>query len=139
AGSDPTTSAPQVAVRRQSEIPLTISLEYSVDLDSAQPNWKIQSGNTGPGVDVMYYETRQGKDDGLIQGAGGDVARVQGSRSYRTCEAATGYTGEVKAAPWASYCVRTSERRFAYLTVRSEGAGQGVFDVVVWDPPFASS
>jgi hypothetical protein len=102
-----------------------------------------------PAWDVSS-EDKEGWDLGFASiGVGGlsinrhesDLAVVSGPQSYDTCERATEYSGglyheDLKEGLTA--CVKTSESRFAYITIKKlVGDREKIqLEVTVWDPPF---
>lgn len=134
--STPTTQSGSVAVRRRSDTPVTLTRSYAADLDSMAPNWNVGRSNSFESQDLIYDETVQGDDDGYINGT--EAAPVSEPVDFATCAAATGYATRQRISAGDRFCLRTSDKRFAYLTIRGAGQGEAVFDIVVWDPPYSS-
>ena len=109
---------------------MKLSDRYEADLDSARPDWHVQETG-GVDADISY-------NAGQLSA---EVAKVSGQPRYETCEIETGYTGLVEYGdlkPGTSVCIRTTERRYAFATVKKidDERGQIQLDVVVWDPPY---
>lgn len=121
-------------VRRSTSQPIGLNVWHQADLDSLDGDWGVQSVPGPRGGDISNSPNSE-----VISSRGGaEIAPVKGPLAYETCENATAYTSEVDLAevdPGATYCVRTSGKRFAYITL--VGLDQPVMlDVTVWDPPF---
>ena len=110
---------------------IRLTPNYSVDLDSLDPDWEIgrnsgQDVYLGSGADSLYTYN------------GTDLAPVPTTTpDFATCQKPLPYGTRIKLESLqvpASYCVRTSERRYAFLTVL-DVTGPVVLDVTVWDPP----
>jgi eukaryotic-like serine/threonine-protein kinase len=102
---------------------------YAVDLDSLADDWAVQRGNGD-----LYLE----QSGTQIDVQNGDLSPVSGTTAdYATCARATTYYSRVDlrnlTVP-SSYCVRTSENRYAFFAVL-DTTGPVVLDVTVWDPP----
>jgi hypothetical protein len=123
--------------------PLTLSLNYKADLDSQNSNWDVVSPAYGSRFDIGFNSVGLGG----YSSSGNDAAIVSGPASYETCSAATNYSKAYitrsKATPGMNLCVRTSEKRYAFLTIKKllprDSATQIELDVRVWDPPFEES
>jgi hypothetical protein len=100
--------------------------------------WDVEYAGNEERFDIEYDHSA------LTALSPSDLAIVNGSARYDTCRDATGYTQEVdwrKIKPGLSVCVRTSEKRFAFLIVKKlvgdiDNPDQIQLDVTVWDPPF---
>ncbi|WP_334607832.1 hypothetical protein [Micromonospora sp. CPCC 205546] len=110
---------------------VTLSLSYSLDLDSTAPNWNVQYG----------YSSGQGVDVHLSRGSPpvrtpGDVVVIDGTPSESACETSVTRQNEIlseQLRTGQSFCVRTTERRWAWLTVKRYEPGKTLtFDVIVW-------
>jgi serine/threonine protein kinase len=115
--------------------PLTLSENYSADLDTRDPAWDValfaaSTPSARYDIGVPIYEA-------LDNNTKSDLAVVSGPRSFGTCRSATGYSGSVEGLrAGKKVCVKTSERRLAFITIKKVEVGpQIVFDVTVWDPP----
>jgi hypothetical protein len=99
-----------------------------------------------PGWEVKYaarekvYDITFGGGAGLLFGAG-DAAIVIGPAKYDTCLNETGWDNSVHPddlTPGTNICVRTSERRFAYITsikkIPRDANRRAQIDVIVWPP-----
>jgi hypothetical protein len=135
---DPT---PTVTVRRSTKDkpPLTLTSDYDADLDSLEPAWGVNRDRED-GYDIEFYSSGAGQ---LITNdfVGVDLAEVSGPPSFETCQTATNYKTELtanEAKKGVEVCVRTSEKRFAFVQIKKIlGDREGIqMDVTVWDPPF---
>jgi hypothetical protein len=136
--ADPTTPSPSpdsTTVRRKTDpnTPLTLTDGYRADLDSRSPNWDVAYADTDTRFDITWST---GGGGGL---SANDVALVDGPARPETCIAATAYSDGVPEndlKDGATVCVRTSDHRFAYLTVRPLSPvddSKVTLDVVVWE------
>jgi hypothetical protein len=134
----PSSTEPDVRRSTDSSKPLTLSQAYSADLDTTNPAWDVEYAGNEERFDIEYDHSS------LTALSPSDLAIVSGSARYETCRDATGYTEEVdwrKIKPGLGVCVRTSEKRFAFLTVKKlvgdiDNPEAIQLDVTVWDPPF---
>jgi hypothetical protein len=128
-----------VTVRRSTgDHPLALSESYSADLDSMNPGWDVKYAATMSRFDISYAR------EGWLHGrSSSDLAIVSATASYDVCSTATSYRpsldiDEVKKG--INMCVRTSEKRFAFMTIKKLVGGDHPneiqLDVTVWDPPF---
>jgi hypothetical protein len=133
---DPT---PSFEVRRSTgKHSLILSNEFWADLDSKNPAWDISQIVTDDhdiGISGYYQGTV------FRSGSHSDIATVSGPSNYNTCLIETGYSEEINPAkPGTKICVRTSDKRFAFITIEKL-----LFDqvgnvekiqlaVVVWEP-----
>jgi hypothetical protein len=137
--SDPTSASTaqpseDVRVRRTTEghKPLILSSSYFADLDSLNPAWDV-AGSPVSDHDVSFTGSR------FSARSNTDIAVAQGPKSYETCETATAYFDYYEAdelSPNTHLCWRTSERRYAYVTVKKVTRSTIQLEVTVWDPPF---
>jgi hypothetical protein len=136
----PTTTTPVVSERKSTESsePLTLSYGYSADLDALTPAWDVQYSASNARFDIKYMG---GAGIGGVSAS--DFAVVTGPASYTTCLNATGYTRGIprhEMQPGVTACVRTSEKRLAFITISKliprDSPRQVQLDLVVWDPPF---
>jgi hypothetical protein len=131
-----------VTVRRSTgKNPLVLSDRYYADLDSTDPSWDVHPDETGD-FDIGFYGYNQGA--GLRAGGNSDLAVVSGSANYDTCLKATSYESEIEPiTPGSKICVRTSDQRFAFITVDKLSLADTPesieLSVVVWDPPSESA
>jgi hypothetical protein len=112
---------------------LTLTDGYSADLDSTDPSWDVKYDENQYKDIELYYR-------GLIA-ENGDMAVVSGAPRYETCRDATAYQAEIEESALDSglkVCIRTSEKRHAFVTVKkvTDEGNRVQLDVVVWDPPF---
>lgn len=122
--------------RTTGAVAITLRPSYSLNLDDdTSPNWSVSAGCCGP------------NDIGLNSDASqvyisDDYAVETGSPGYATCAHETAYTdGAVERGslkPGENLCVRTSEHRYALVTIVSASDQAIQFRAVVWDPPFSS-
>jgi len=139
AGANPSGSAVTPAVRHHG--PLTLNFGYEADLDSVAPNWGV--GNSINGDDLNFggcgcsYDGVNARPE-----SGSDIAPAMGMANYATCASATAYglqLGPDNTTVGTAVCVRTSEGRYAFLTVTalahndSGGLSSVSFDVTVWE------
>ncbi|MCL7461003.1 hypothetical protein AB0I85_04185 [Micromonospora echinofusca] len=125
--ASPTPAGTKPPSRTQDDV--TLSVYYFLDLDSAATNWNVQSG---------YGLGRAG--DLLLGPAGvetpGDVVVIAGKPSQSACEMSVTRQrgiggGQIRAGQ--SFCVQTTEKRWAWLTIkRYEPERTLTFDVIVW-------
>lgn len=141
---------PGVTVRRQTgNVPIKLKVGYGVDLDdNVSPNWSAKFGpagsSAGYGSDIVYEGTTGLGADGLEFNQ--DAALENGSVGYATCAEETGYfsdsisVGDLENDLRAGkkICVRTSQNRYALITLVSVSTSQLVVSATVWDPQFAS-
>lgn len=109
---------------------ITLRPNYGVDLDdSTSPNWKVGVGCCGRDVGFAYDTSRLYISN--------DYAVVTGPPQYATCSHETGYTngalerGSLHAGE--TLCVRTSESRYAFVTVVGVSDQAFQFQATVWD------
>ena len=127
-----------VEVRRTTEAePITLRPSFGVDLDNiTSENWAVAAGGTGSGRDVA--PNSNGDTLYFI----GDYAVVTGAPEYATCARETGYTrGGIEIGslqPDDNICVRTSENRYALVTIVTAAEQAIRFRAVVWDPVIPS-
>jgi len=128
-----------VTVRRTSQPnAITLRPSYGVDLDdNTSPNWGVKSGPT------WYSGSDIGSDsDEDIVDFTGDYAVVTGAPEYATCATETAYTsGGIERGslrPDENICLRTSEDRYALVTIISTSEQAIQFRATVWDPPVPS-
>ncbi|MFG2008369.1 hypothetical protein ACGFNF_04775 [Micromonospora sp. NPDC048868] len=132
---DPSTTASPtsdgVKPPSRTEKGVTLSMSYSLDLDSTVTNWKVQYG----------YSLGQGLDVYLNRGSPpvrtpGDVVVVDGTPSESACETSVTRQNDILSEQLRtdqSFCVRTTEKRWAWLTVKRYEPGKTLtFDVIVW-------
>jgi hypothetical protein len=130
---DPT---PIPTVRRTGK--LVLSDGHPANLDSKAPDWDVLSEQSDD-FDIRlsgYY------GGAALQAAGNSyIAQVSGSPNYDTCLKETGFVEEIDPAkPDTKICVRTGDKRFAFVTVQKlfwdEGGGveKIQLSVVVWEP-----
>jgi hypothetical protein len=120
--------------------PLILTDDHYVDLDSKNPNWDVQQGFP-EGLDIGMWGYGVGDGAGLNVGKESESAVVSGPANYDTCSTATNYTGDIqKAKPDKSICVRTSENRYAFITIekvnldeKREYVDTVQFAAVVWE------
>jgi hypothetical protein len=127
------TPTPNPVRRSTDDKALTLSAGYSTDLDSMPPGWGVKS-------EENEYKDIEVHQSDLVS-ENGDMAIVSGAPKYETCQDATAYQVEVEwryVRPGLKVCVRTSENRYAFVTVEkfNVDSQQIQLDVVVWDPPF---
>jgi hypothetical protein len=116
---------------------ITLRPSYGVDLDNnTSPNWAVAVGGANNGRDVgsgssadrLYFT--------------GDYAVVTGAPEYATCARETGYTrGGIELGSLQTgdnICVRTSEDRYALVTIVTAAEQAIQFRAVVWDPVIPS-
>ena len=139
----PTTPTPDPSpaikvLRSTGENPLTLTAGYSADLDTMDPAWDVEYSARNARLDINFSGSF-----GLISQSATDLALVDGPASYDTCLKATGYTKdsvEDQLQAGSTVCVRTSEKRYAFLTVKKlvprDNPDKIQLDVTVWDPPF---
>jgi hypothetical protein len=101
------------------------------------PLWGMK--NRKDGYDIQFFSSGNGQL--LANSDASDIAVVTGPPRYDTCMNVTGYSMKLTAyhvTPGVKACVRTSERRYAFLKIKkvSRDRGQIQFDATVWDPPF---
>jgi hypothetical protein len=99
-------------------------------MDSA---WEVHYSDVDPDMDLAF-------DYGGLSGAG-DIAIVSGPAKYETCRDTTAYKqglDEDELENGLKACVRTSEKRLAFVTIKKiiGDRNQIQLDVTVWDPPF---
>jgi hypothetical protein len=128
-----------VTVRRSTaDYPLTLSGGYSADLDSMNSAWDVKYAATISRFDLSFNSV------GLSGHSKSDLAVVSGPASYETCSNATAYSeGGVsrnEAKPGMKLCARTSEKRYAFITIKKllpkDYPKEIQLDVTVWNPPF---
>jgi hypothetical protein len=114
--------------------------KYSHSQPTIRPTWTL----CPPGWDVKFEENEY-KDIEVhhsnLVSENGDMAIVSGAPKYETCQDATAYQAEVEwnyVRPGLKVCVRTSENRYAFVTVKkfNVDSQEIQLDVTVWDPPF---
>lgn len=124
-----------VTVRRQSgDRPLRLTAGYQADLDSLAPDWEVASrGVNGADIhlvkEISYYK--------LASENGVDFAPVSGPPAYTTCQNATAYYSGINLnddRSGYSFCARTSNRRFAFVTIVDPKVPVAL-DITIWDPP----
>lgn len=128
-----TTTEPEpVAVRRTTigKHPLTLTHQYAADLDSMDPGWAVADASGQSDWDIQFQW------DELV-GGDSDIAVVTGPAKYETCQDATGYSLNVDpkyVEAGTDLCVRTSQQRFAFVTIKDVKSDPGriVLDVTVW-------
>jgi hypothetical protein len=133
----PTTATPEpeptstVAVRRSTgKNPITLTDQYAADLDSKDGGWAVANAAANSDWDIEF------EWGGL--GAAEDLAMVKGPVKYETCQNATGYRvtlDEKYVESGTRLCVRTSEDRFAFVTIKDVDSdpAQIALDVTVWE------
>jgi hypothetical protein len=108
------------------------------DFDSMNPAWDVRNSGFSDRQDVFWDH------GGRLSGfRGGEFAVVSGSADYEICSTATGYRTSLdlrEAQPGMNLCVRTSENRYALVTIKKIVGGEDLrrqvqLGVVVWDPP----
>jgi hypothetical protein len=137
---DPTPlgSTPTTWRSTKGKSPLTLSLGYGADIDSKNPAWDVEYA-----AREQRFDLQLGTVD-LGPYVKSDLAVVSGRAAYETCSDATGYTKNGirrrEAKPGMSFCLRTSEKRLAFITIKKlspqDLPTQIQLDVTVWDPPF---
>lgn len=118
----------EVTVRRASgDRPLSFAPRYDVDLDSLAQDWSINDPSAEKDIENFASGSY----------LGGDFSPVTGTADIAECVRATVYISQIELEqidPGASYCVRTSGGRFAWMTVL-DAAQPVTLDITVWDPP----
>jgi hypothetical protein len=111
---------------------ITLRPSYGVDLDNnTSPNWAVTGDGLANGHDIAW------RWDASSLNFTGDFAVVTGAPEYETCAVETGYTrggidrGSLQAGE--NICVRTSEDRYALVTVVGADEQAFEFRTVVWD------
>jgi hypothetical protein len=128
---DPT---PSNEVRRSTgDNALTLSNAYEIDMDSMDRDWGVHYSDVSPDRDLAY-------DWGGLNGAG-DMAIVSGPVKYETCQDTTAYKqgiDEDELENGLKICVRTSEKRYAFVTIKKIVGDRDHLQlgVTVWDPKF---
>ncbi|SDG82462.1 DUF1707 domain-containing protein [Pseudonocardia oroxyli] len=111
---------------------ITLTPGYRVDLDDlTSPNWLASNGCCGD----VYFDSGS-----RYVTFNDDYAVMSGPADYAACTQATAYaTGSVERGgltPGKQFCVRTTEDRFAVVTVEGTTEQAFQFSVTVWDPRF---
>jgi hypothetical protein len=127
---------PGVTVRRTTGPgAITLRPSYGVDLDDdTSPNWSVGRGCCGRDV---------GWDgSGSVLYISNDYAVMPATADYTACSHETAYTtGPVERGslqPDENICVRTSDNRYALVTIVAVSDQAVQFRATVWDPPFSS-
>ncbi len=119
--------------------PITLRPSYGVDLDDTTSlNWNVGTGCIGlcDGRDVGF------QGDGSAVNFVGDYAVVSGPVTYATCARETAYTrggierGSLRTGE--TVCVRTSENRYAVVTIGGASEQAMQLRLTVWDPQIPS-
>ncbi|MGH3896669.1 MAG: serine/threonine protein kinase [Pseudonocardiaceae bacterium] len=122
-----------VTVRRQSgDRPLRLTANYYADLDSLAPDWEV--ANRGVDGADLYLDS---SGSTLYSKNGADFAPVSGPPDYTTCQKETAYFPGINVnddRSGFSFCVRTSNRRFAFVTIVDPKMPVAL-DITIWDPP----
>jgi hypothetical protein len=109
--------------------PVTISGNYSIDLDSRSANWGVGPGRQ-PNGDIFVLSPTNAVFPY------GDFIRVSERASYSDCENSTersrGNIPDDERQANATFCVRTSDGRWARVTLRTISPKISV-DILVWD------
>jgi hypothetical protein len=95
------------------------------------PAWDISQDRDYDNFDIELYH-------GVLSGNHTDFAVVSGQPSYETCQNATAYAEEISRKdtdPGVSACVRTTDKRYAFITFKKVVRGPDKFQlaVVVWE------
>lgn len=105
---------------------------YAVDLDSQATDWEISRGSDGQDVEfsggACCLNANNNTELAPVSIVTPDVA---------TCQKPLPFYSQIQLASLdvpAHFCVRTSEGRYAFLTVLAKTPTL-VLDVTVWDPP----
>jgi len=108
-----TTEVWQTTIGKQS---LILQADYTADLDTKGWNVKRDRDNE---YDIEFWH-------GMLIGNQYDnktyLAVVSGPRKYDTCKEATNYADEIskeEAKKGVTVCVKTSDERFAYITIKN--------------------
>jgi len=118
-----TSAAPGVS-RTSGDKPILLTSGHSVDLDSQEPDWGVQSGaTTGSGNDLKY-------SSGYL-GATEEIALVTAQATLDDCVRA-GYHDVIGTETDAAYCVKTNKGAFARIVIIAKDSAQLTLDVVVW-------
>ncbi|MBQ1027171.1 hypothetical protein [Micromonospora sp. C95] len=105
-----------------------LSSSYALDLDSVAENWNVERTNLSRGRDVMLSY-------GVLRTTA-DVVVVDGEPEHAKCENAVTRQrniGGEQLRAGQSFCVHTSEKRWAWITLRRYAPSESItFDVTVW-------
>jgi hypothetical protein len=122
-----------VELRRSTgDNPITLRPGFSVDLDDATgPNWSV-------GQSYQDFKYISGSPS-YLNLRYSELAPVSKQPDYATCAVETRYSDEnvpreaIKKG--AHFCLMTSERRFAGLSIVTISDDEVTFNAEVWDPP----
>ncbi len=109
--------------------PVTISADFAIDLDSTGENGGV-TDDISEKVDFRYDKILGIRADHFLL--------LPGTPSYQECVSGTGRIAEASQSdvdPGESFCVKTSEGRWARLAVVESDRAALKFDVVVWNKP----
>ena len=110
---------------------ITLRPSYGVDLDDdTSPNWGVSRGSFVRDVTLSGDASEVTIDS--------DYALMTGSPDYAACARETAYTsGSIERGTLqsgANLCVRTTDSRFALITIVSVSEQSLQFQATVWDP-----
>ncbi|MDG4792629.1 hypothetical protein [Micromonospora sp. WMMD1082] len=112
----------------RSEKDVTLSYRYALDLDSEAENWNVELNGIYGGTDLSLGSGR------LF--TFGDVVVIDGAPEQARCQNAVTRQRGVNSEQirvGQSFCIHTSERRWAWITVKRYAPSETItFDVVVW-------
>ncbi|WP_233166716.1 hypothetical protein, partial [Micromonospora sp. Rc5] len=132
-GPDPTGPDPTATAPGPSRVARNVVLRqtYTLDLDSSAPNWDVENASIYESGDIYF-----GTTSATLQTTG-DVVLLKGEPNWTTCEESTDRQDKVvrrdQVKIGLSICVRTTEDKWAWLTVKSyEPSTKVTFDITVW-------
>jgi hypothetical protein len=113
---------------------LTLPTGTSADLDSENRNWDAEYAGTESRFDIQFTQSGQ-----LSAYYAAEVAIVSRPASYETCQDATAYKKYLTRSETRegnNLCFKTSEKRYAYVTIEKLAPREIQLSATAWDPAF---
>lgn len=122
----PTSAAPAVS-RTSGNKPILLTDDYTVDLDSHEPDWGAERvEDSSGGYDLNYSAS--------YLWAAKDIAPATAQATVDDCVRAGyhSYIGASDLVTDAAFCVKTTSGGYARVVIIAKDSGQLTLDVVVW-------
>jgi hypothetical protein len=120
--------------------PITLNEGYDIDLDSTAADWSVMRAPGGQGYGDLLHDALGGQ---LVPRGSLDTARVPASANRNTCVRTTNWSSEWFQLRGANlpltFCMHTSQQRFALVTVVAANADASSvqLDVTTWEERYA--
>lgn len=132
---EPTEPGEPQVYHQTGSTPLSVKCRSSFDLDTPpeDPTWRV--GEHGGGKDLSYCADSFSRNLYVPMTVDGTLTAVDHGADYEACAGSTVFDNTMEAARGARACVRTDERRWAFVEIVAVDHERDSIDVeiVVWD------